>query len=137
MTGADFNPGNVQASPHVGLLEELLSYAGDRGLAFGSIDDNGAEASVAVTAAPIAKFRLTCWQIPGRATLAELGLEDHPFARVGCWPVDGESPAAARARGSAAESASGAASALRAGDIDAASRLLSEALQHLAAVKPA
>ncbi len=137
MTGTGFGPGGITISepPSVpaSFLEELLGYAAHAGLVFSEIEDRGGEASVSVAAAPVAKLRLACWQIPSPATLTDLGLDGRPFERAGCWPVDGERPAAARARGSAAECAARAAAALRIGDVDAAGRLLSEALGHLAA----
>lgn len=137
MTDAGFGPGGMTISepPSVpaNFLQELLGYAAHAGLVVSEIEDRGGEAGVSVAAVPVAKLRLACWQTPSPATLTELGLEGHPFERAGCWPVDGEPPAAARARGSAAECAARAAAALRIGDVDVAARLLSEALRHLAA----
>jgi hypothetical protein len=137
MTDPGFGPGGTAISERrsvpASFLQELLGYAADAGLVFGEIEDCGGEARVSVAAAPVARLRLACWQTPSPATLTELGLEGHPFERAGCWPVGGEPPAVARARGSAAECAAMAAAALRIGEVDAAGRLLSEALRHLAA----
>jgi hypothetical protein len=58
--------------------------------------------------------------------MAEDASPSRAFTAAGCVPVDGESPAEARRRGTAAETAANLAEALRTGDLDMARRLLRE-----------